>query len=944
MHQIYVSIDLEMTSARPESQEVLEIALVKFRGATVLDTWSTLVNPQCAIPYSIQVLTSIRQEDVNRAPLFYQVAGDLLRFIKDYPLVAHTVTADVKCLQRSGLSINNPLIDTYELATILLPNLPSYSLEAVATHLGVSFRTTHRAADDALTQKEVFIALIKRAEEIDLAIIQEINRLVANSTWPLKDIFLEIERRKSRTAFSGTSIRQQLAAKEGIEAAALDFAFVASEPDEPLVPKAKQTPIDKNALKAMLEPGGFFASSFPDYEYRPQQTLMLEAVVDALNDGHQLIVEAGTGTGKSIAYLLPAIYFSVLNSERIVVSTNTINLQDQLFNKDIPTLQQILPIPFRAALVKGRGNYLCLSRWAALRRHHNIQQEEIATLVKILIWLPSTETGDVSELSRLTDDDTKVWHKISAAAENCDGKQCIFFRKGTCFLFRARRKAESSNIVIVNHALLLSDLASDSVLPTFRYLIIDEAHHLEDEATEQFGFSVSQSDIDDILNNLTRRSDDRQIGLLSSFKNHLRGSNVPAHVQKDIESRTAKLAIDVENARTQLAALFNLLTMFLTEHSKEAQGYEARLLLTPGIRRQPAWERIEIAFDNASICFRRICEGLNTLMSTLAELEDYKILDYDTLMGDLNRCARYLDAVIQNSQYVITSPQRDGIYWIANNAHNGVSLHSAPLHVGEMLQSQLYSTKESVIFTSATLSAGKRFDYIKERIGAPDADELIVDSPFDYSRSTMLYLPTDIPEPEKPFYQKCLQQAVIDVCAAAQGRTLVLFTSHSQLRATWRAIRQPLEAQGILVLGHKIDGTSRRQLLQTFKSNAKTVLLGTASFWEGIDVVGDALSVLIIARLPFSVPTDPIFAARSNLFHDPFVEYSLPQTILRFKQGFGRLIRSHRDHGVVIVLDSRISTKQYGKVFLESLPACTIRRGPLDRAAAETAKWLSCRA
>jgi DNA polymerase-3 subunit epsilon/ATP-dependent DNA helicase DinG len=242
--------------------------------------------------------------------------------------------------------------------------------------------------------------------------------------------------------------------------------------------------------------------------------------------------------------------------------------------------------------------------------------------------------------------------------------------------------------------------------------------------------------------------------------------------------------------------------------------------------------------------------------------------------------------------------------------------------------------------TSATLSTERKFGYIKDRLGFQDAKELIVDSPFDYSRSTMVYLPTDMPEPEKPQYQRYLQQAITDIAGAVGGRTLVLFTSHNQLRVTWQAIHRPLQDKGILVLGHRVDGMPRRQLLQTFKTNPKTVLLGAASFWEGIDVVGDALSVLIIARLPFSVPTDPVFVARSDQFQDPFHEYSLPQTILRFKQGFGRLIRSQNDRGVVMVLDSRILTKAYGRSFVGSLPSCTFRRAPLNMATRETIEWL----
>ncbi|MBI2953160.1 MAG: DEAD/DEAH box helicase family protein [Chloroflexi bacterium] len=943
--QIYVSIDMEMTSARPENQEILEIAAVKFRGTEVLDSWSTLVNPRCSIPYSIQMLTGIKQEDVNRAPALAEVIGDFLKFVKNYPLIAHSVAADVTCLDRKGVHLDNQQIDTFELACILLPHLASYSLESVATYLNVSFRKTHRAADDALTQKEVLVALVRRAEELDLSIVQEINRLVAPTTWQMKEIFREIERRKSFSAFGGSSIRQQLAAKSGLEVAALDLAFVAEEPEEPLVPASKRRPIDKLALKSMLGPDGLFSQKFDRYEHRPQQVQMMEAVADAFDNGENLIVEAGTGTGKSVAYLLPAAHFAVQNSERVVVSTNTINLQDQLFNKDIPSLQSILPFAFKSALVKGRSNYLCLSRWAALQRHHEIKPEEIQTLIKILIWLPTTQTGDVAELSRLSGDEAGVWKRISAANEGCNGSQCTHFRKGTCFLYRARRKAESSHIIVANHALVLSDLASDGVLPDYDYLIVDEAQHLEAEATEQLGFSVRESELLATLNELARRGDgdrDRQIGLLPDLKNHFRGSEVPARVQKDLEALAGKLVNEVEEARGAATLFFDRLNDFLLQHTRDNKGYEIRLLLTGGIRRQPAWDDIELTLESLSSPLKAISNGLTSLLTVLSELESYKVLDYDALMADLTRQARFHESVLEQTQVLVLNPQADGIYWISMGAHrNDVALHSAPLHVGQALQAKLYSTKECVVLTSATLSTERKFDFIAERLGFAEANQVIVDSPFDYSRSTLVYVPTDMPEPEKPYYQKHLQQSILDICGATGGRALVLFTSHSQLRLTWQAIRHPLQDQGILVLGHNVDGMPRRQLLQTFKTNPKTVLLGAASFWEGIDVVGDALSVLIITRLPFAVPSDPVFAARSGQFRDPFREFSLPQTILRFKQGFGRLIRSQSDRGVVVILDSRISSKSYGKAFISSLPSCSFRYGPLHQAAHQTIDWLS---
>ena len=942
MDHVYVSIDLEMTSAHPENQEILEIAAVKFRGSTILDSWSTLVNPGQQIPYSIQVLTGIRQEDVAKAPSIQQVAAQLIKFVGNHPLVAHSVSSDIGCLRRKGIPLDNQQVDTYELATILLPSLPSYSLESVAQHLEVSFRKSHRAADDALTTVEVLNRLLERAEELDLSVLQEINKLVAKTNWALKPIFLEVERRKSRAAFGGTSIRQQLAAKAGLVEAALDFSYLGDANNEPLSPTSTRQPLDVDALERMLAAGGLLATSFPGFESRPEQMQMLRAVSNAFNDSTNLLVEAGTGTGKSLAYLLPAIYFAAQNGEHVVVSTNTINLQDQLYGKDIPDLQRLLPVQFRACLVKGRSNYLCLSRWAAVRRQE-FREQEIMTLVKVLTWLPNTRTGDVSEIGRLDEEEMHTWTSLSAAYESCSGNQCSYFRKGTCFVYRARRDAEASHIIIVNHALLLSDLDSGGVLPDYRYLIIDEAHHLEEEATEQLGFVVKKNDLRSLLDELSHTSSSEKIsGLLADMKPFFRGSKVPPHVQKDVESLAAELRDEVEQVRRFGDVLFEKLAAHLLQNARDSRGYEMRLRLTRSQRVQPSWSEIEICCDSLAIHLRSLKDGLSKLLTVFGELENHKILDYDNLMAQLQHSIQRAQDVFNRTVTTISNPRSDYVYWISSAPdRDDVSLHSAPLHVGSLLQEQLFSRKESVVLTSATLSISGSFAYTKERLGFEDAEELLVGSPFDYAKSTMLYIPEDMPEPDRPYYQKSLQQAIVDLCKATHGRTLILFTSHSQLRQTWQAIRHPLAERGILVLGHKVDGMPRRQLLQTFKTNPKTVLLGASSFWEGVDVVGDALSVLVITRLPFAVPSDPIIAARSELFDDPFHQYSLPQAILRFKQGFGRLIRSKSDRGVVVVLDSRIHSKSYGTSVLRSLPRCTVKYGPLTTLSLEASRWLT---
>ena len=933
-----VSIDLEMTSIRAEQQEVIEIAAIKFRGDRVLDTWSTLVRPKGAVPYNIQVLTGIEPTILRRAPALGDVAGKLREFVGDCPLVAHSVGMDVACLRRQGVSLENPQYDTFELASILLPQMSSYSLASLASSFGIEFPQQHRATHDALVTKQLFLRLLDLAGDLELGLIQEINRLLAPHEWPVKEIFLDIEREKARNAF-GSSIRQALAAKGGVGDTDLELLLTPDRPEEPLKAGKKIEPVALAKLEELFEPEGLLASNLSGYERREPQVQMMKAVAESLNEGKHLAVEASTGTGKSLAYLIPAIYFAVQNNERVVVSTNTINLQDQLITKDLPDLHRVLPVPFKATVVKGRSNYLCLQRLGALRRRPDLSLVEALALIKVLVWLPTTDTGDVNELN-LTDPERPVWSKLFAHPEICTPGTCEYARRGRCFLYRARARAEAAHVVVVNHALLLSDVVSAStVLPEYGHLIIDEAHHLEDQATDQLGYTLQSRDVLGFLDDLTPpATSERRGGLLGELPPHFRGTNCPPQHQQLVDEITRAGILKVGEVRAAVEGFFSAVTSFMASRPGDGRGYEQRARLTESARKQSAWGIVEVAWETMELRLISLQESLSQLQSALSELEQYNLLDYEELMSQLNSLLTFNERLRVEGNAIVSNPTKERVYWVTLTQTGETSLHAAPLDVAPLLQLELYGNKRAVILTSATLTAAGSFTYMKGRLGLDEADELMVGSPFDYKRSTLVVVPSDLPEPEQPMYQKVMQQSLIQLCSASEGRALVLFTSHAQLRAAYQAIRGPLEREGILVLGHGVDGSPRRQLLQTFKTNPKTVLLGASSFWEGIDVVGDALSVLVITRLPFAVPSDPVVAARSELFDDPFGQYSLPQAILKFRQGFGRLIRSANDRGVVVILDRRVQSKPYGSQILKSLPACRMRALP-SAEIPKAAKW-----
>ncbi len=944
--QVFVALDLEMTGPQVGAEEIIEIAAVKFRLGRVLDSFSTLVNPERALPLKIQRLTGIDPAALRRAPTLDRVIMRLVDFIGGAPIVGQSIGNDLAFLAQRGIRLPNQVYDTFDLATLLLHGLPSYRLTAIAEHLGVEVPGEHRATTDALVSKNVFERLFERAMELDLSIIQAINELAKGTAWPLASFFQMVERERARAAFqeSGTSLRARLQVKGPLDAAAVDLLHLAARarPD-PLEPAAERTAIDPDALAAELAPGGAFERIFPGFEHRPQQVEMLRAVADTLNAGDQLVVEAGTGTGKSLAYLLPAAEWAVRNGERVVISTATINLQDQLFTKDIPDLQRVLPAEFRAALVKGRGNYLCLRRYAQERRQRDLSLPEITGLVKLMIWLSQTESGDRAELN-LSRDEEPVWGKVCATVETCTWNRCVYLKNGTCFLHRARREAEAAHIVVVNHSLLLSDVAANSkVLPDYRYLIVDEAHHLEAQATDQLGYSVSERSLGVHLDELSRPvGPERWLGCLNDLRQSFRGSQVPVNTIKEIDALLTELHAEVQAARAASHELFGRLRTFAQKYSPEQGDYNRRLRLVGAVRGQPEWAGVGLDCERLVGKLIDLHGRLERLRVLYDRQKDRGILNYDDILADLEAHLQYNENVRVQLEGVLVKPREDFIYWIETGSDGGgAALHAVPLSVGDLLQQNLFQAKEAVVLTSATLSAGGRLGYVEERLGLDRPRELIVGSPFDYRTSTAVLIPNDIPEPNRPGYQAGVERAILEVCTASEGRALVLFTSNAQLRQTFKAIEAPLRQRDILVLGQGIDGTSRRQLLANFKANPRTVLLGSASFWEGVDVVGEALSVLIITKLPFPVPSDPVFAARSELFDDAFNQYSVPQTILKFKQGFGRLIRSRTDRGVLVLLDRRVQTKTYGPTFLKSLPPCAVHALPSRQLGPGVAKWLA---
>lgn len=947
MHS-FIALDLELTPASGDQPRIIEIAAVRFRGGAPVDTFESLVNPACQIDLRIKALTGIRQSQLRSAPSLGEVVPGFLRFIADSPIVGQSVNLDLESLEGNGVHLANDSFDTFELASVLLPGLPAYDLGSIGRTLGVEPEREHRALGDALVTGRVFLQLLAMMRDLSLDVLTQINALAAHvPDWAPARLFSDALRDRLRTHFQAADrpespFRRRADAGDDRQSEEAELPFLTSQTrsgESGLHPSEAPGPVEIEELSDLMQAGGAVASSLEGFQERPEQLRMMGAIAQAFGQQHHLLVEAGTGTGKSLAYLLPAIYYSVKNGEHVVISTNTVNLQDQLYHKDLPALQGSLPVRFNAALVKGRANYVCLRRWQVMSRSPNLGREEAMLLIKTLVWLTTTSTGDRAELN-LSASDAALWSRMSANAESCALGRCPQFRRGNCFVQRARKSAESAHVIVVNHALLLSDLATSGVLPEYSHVVIDEAHHLEEEATEQLGFDVGRTDLSSFLASIFQVSSGfRSSGYLSELSDIVRLARLSPEIAANLRAQIASATVAVETAIEETQQFFDALRCFLQDHAEDRRREGSRLRLTQSVRNQPGWSEIEIRWADLGSRLRTSERAISRVQKTMEDLEDDALPERDGLVADAEGFRSFLDRVDAQGLEIVSEPTHNGIYWIEGRMGDDLVLRSAPLHVGDALNAVLFTAKRSVVLTSATMTTEGCFDYVKERLGIETAAELMLGSPFDYRKSTLLYIAQDVPEPSKPSYQRAVEAAIADLVSALQGRTLVLFTSHGQLRLTNSAIRPRLEEQGIMVLAHGLDG-SRRRLLQAFKGAERAVLFGTSSFWEGIDVVGEALSCVIIVKLPFAVPTDPIIAARSESFDEPFRQYSVPQTILKFKQGFGRLIRSASDRGIVAILDSRVKSKFYGASFIQSLPQCTVKVGSASGMVPAAVDWL----
>lgn len=897
----FVVLDLETSGIDPKRDDIIEVAMVRYENGKEVARYDDLIKIDYKLTEIITIITGITDKDLQekgkqRADVFVEVE----RVIKGAYIVAHNTAFDVGFLRAKGIDLDIlGTIDTIPLAQILIPEAPSYSLESLTDDLSISHKNKHRAMSDVEATLDLFKYLWKKGGEIPRSSLAEIQEFIPRADWDAGVFFGEMKTANVKSK------------ADHIKAGDIDLSTVNG------IRKALE-------LNEIFDEGGAMSRVLESSESRPQQVEMSQNVLTAFQQGYHLICEAPTGVGKSLAYLSAAANMAIANKSKVVISTNTINLQEQLFQKDIPLLQSIYREAtghsgVRAALLKGRSHYLCLRRLAEFKRRPRLTEGELILLIKIIVWQAWYDGGDSSDI-HLSREENLIWDfELSADQKFCTPQKCKAF--GECYLHVARKKAESADIIVVNHALLCADLESEgSLLPDYQYLVVDEAHHFEEVATKAFGVEIKQESLSIPIKAIKNHLDDLKRRFAGTL---FTGSKSFESVDPLLET-VPELDQAIEN-------FFSVVALFVGRNVSDS-GFIEHLLVDKIIGASEEWMNLGGSFEELHDRIRGWLSGLRKFASALelAESDDFPEQSEftDELMQEIGILAEELGHV--HSFFENDSDSKKLIRWITSDMKGAITIYMAPLMLGDELQGRLYEGKKSVVLTSATLGVKlvsrdeteqHPFTYIRQMLGLDDRfEELILESPFDFESQAYVITPTDLRPVQAKDSIIQVGELFTKLIRAVGGSMLGLFTSHGALERVYLHLMHEFNPTDPKVLAQRISG-GRAKVMKAYMNNpTHSVLLGTNSFWEGVDIQGEALTTLVIHKLPFDVPSDPIFKARSEMFGNAFMEYSVPRAILRFRQGFGRLIRSKKDFGALIVLDNRVLTKDYGKMFLKALP------------------------
>ncbi|WP_434750585.1 ATP-dependent DNA helicase DinG [Paenibacillus amylolyticus] len=943
----FAVLDFETTGTQSDGEIIQAGLAIIDHDYSITQIYSSYVNPGVPIPPFITGLTGITEEDVADAPSLEEMMMEMVPLLDDVVLVGHNVAFDFHFLQnaldRCGyLPFTGRILDTIDFLKITFPSLGSYQLGYVSSEFGFEHDRPHQADSDALATAHVLLKCLDELRELPLITIQRLSDLFAPEDSDLGWFFDGLRAEKEAEPIQdldGHTYYRQLALNVS------DWTEIGAPRDE-----REANPLDGVSFDQFMDQvRANLKETLDHYEEREAQTQMFGSVRQALDEEKHLLLEAGTGTGKSLGYLLPAIYESVKQEQKVMVSTHTINLQEQLRERDIPMLTQVVPFPFKAAVFKGRGHYLCLRKFEHKinKREFATPKEDYFTAAQMIVWLTQTETGDDEELN-LSARGGDFWETVQSESESCLGRSCPWFRK--CFYHRAKHEAGLSDIVITNHSKLFTDVkAAHQLLPAYESLVIDEAHHLEDVAGKHLGLHMKYFTL---VHTLTRLFKDSRNGQLPMLRSQLSGHENAVQWGSMVD-QMFPLAVEVKEMWDRLSdALFAL----LPERSDASPGETGQFSLRIKASQKPAkWQDLQELENQIYVTLGDLVrKGDKLLLEVKEDQDDYQS---DSLITDITGLLKDLTTMKENLRFFMRMDDAKTVYWMEASGQfrsKSLQLYAVPVDVSAQLKEMFFDKKKSVVLTSATLSVDKSFQFMIEQLGlqeAADNNRLLTSmlpSPFNYREQALLVIPRDFPSLKgsvgDAHFVQMLVQSLAETAIATQGRMMVLFTSYKMLRQVYEPLKEALSGNDISLLGQGVDSGNRSKLTRRFQDAKAAVLLGTSSFWEGVDIPGEALTCLAIVRLPFQPPNHPLLEAKSELLQEqkknPFMKLSVPQAVIRFKQGFGRLVRTGKDRGIVIVYDTRVIEAYYGKYFLYSLPGPKMEHMLTEQMVPRIAEWL----
>ncbi|MGN1402462.1 MAG: ATP-dependent DNA helicase DinG [Bacillus sp. (in: firmicutes)] len=905
MAQRYVVIDLETTgNSVKKGDKIIQFAAVVVEDNKIIEEYSTFMNPGKPLSSFIEELTGIQEEQLAKAPLFAEVAPKIISLLENACFVAHNVLFDLSFLQDELLEAGyegffGSTIDTVELAKIMRPGAASYKLSQLAETEGVGHDRPHQADSDAYATAELFILFTRELSKFPLVTMKQLHKLSQSLKSEISELIGDLldDRMKHSPIH-----HPNLMINKGI-------AFRRPVADQLIERNGQEEyPLTAEEKTAMIK------QAFAHFEPREDQLKMMDDVYDVITNDKIAMIEAGTGLGKTLGYLLPAAYMSVQRHAKVIISTYTIELQNQLLHKELPNLRESIPFPINTVVIKGRSNYISLAKFDRVLRIREDNYDSNLTRMQILVWLLTTETGDKDELN-LTSGGELFWEKLQNGIRLENAHQASW--EPFEFYERAKASAEEADILITNHAYLMTNYFFN---PREAFenatIIIDEAHQLESAALKHLGTAIDYVSIKMVLNKVGVTEQK----LLTYRLKQLAAKQQEQRIIQEIERRTQESAYELDQFFHMLSRLSD----------KERTSNETNALnLQKTMEKKKMNRPLQMIAERLAGQFNRLSSLFDDFVTRVVEREQLGKSQIHYI-SEAYSISQFLSDKAREFTEFFIQPKADFLYWIEWNRNSPVqyaSLYSQPILAANALWKQFFSRQKSVVLTSSTLTVKGSFSYMKDKLGIEQSETFMYPSPFDFRSKVKMLVADDLPEVIKvntEEYARSLALYIKEAALACKGRMLVLFTSHEMLRTTHEELKNLRELEDFNLLSHGVTSNSKTRLIKYFQNFDKSILLGTAGFWDGLDLPGETLQCLMMVRLPFTSPKEPIHEARCKQIEamggNPFAEYSLPEAIMKFRQGFGRLIRTRDDKGIFIICDKRVTNASYGKDFISSLP------------------------